>query len=46
VERIYLPGEREQILAEEQGRSGIPIKLPVLDELLEVGKSLGVTLQS
>lgn len=46
VERIYLPGEREQILAEAQGRSGIPIKLSVWSELLEVGKSLSVVLQN
>jgi LDH2 family malate/lactate/ureidoglycolate dehydrogenase len=46
VERIYLPGEREQLLAEEQGRSGIPIKQPVWLELLELGKSMGVAFQS
>lgn len=46
VERIYLPGEREQILAEEQGRSGIPIKSSVWTELFEIGKSLGVVLQN
>jgi LDH2 family malate/lactate/ureidoglycolate dehydrogenase len=46
VERIYLPGEREQILAEDQARSGIPIKSSVWAELLEVGSSLGVTMQA
>jgi LDH2 family malate/lactate/ureidoglycolate dehydrogenase len=45
VERIYLPGEREQILAEAQRRSGIPVKSSVWTELSEVGKSLGVVLQ-
>jgi LDH2 family malate/lactate/ureidoglycolate dehydrogenase len=40
VERIYLPGEREQILAEAQSESGIPIKSSVWAELLEVGRSL------
>jgi LDH2 family malate/lactate/ureidoglycolate dehydrogenase len=44
VERIYLPGEREQLLAEEHARSGILIKRPVWDELLELGKRLGVVL--
>jgi LDH2 family malate/lactate/ureidoglycolate dehydrogenase len=42
VERIYLPGEREQILAEEQRRSGVAIKRPVLAELRELGAALGV----
>jgi LDH2 family malate/lactate/ureidoglycolate dehydrogenase len=46
VERIYLPGEREQLLADERGRSGIPIKQPVWVELLEVGNKLGVALKS
>lgn len=45
VERIYLPGERERLLAEEYGRCGIPIKQPVWLELLEVGKRFGVALQ-
>src|SRR5258708_37355819 len=40
VERIYLPGEREQILAEAQNESGIPIKSSVWAEWLEVGRSL------
>jgi LDH2 family malate/lactate/ureidoglycolate dehydrogenase len=45
VDRIYLPGERERLLAEEYGRCGIPIKQPVWLELLEVGKRSGVVLQ-
>ena len=45
VERIYLPGEREQLLAEEQLQSGIPIKQPVWVELLALGKELGVVLR-
>ena len=44
VERIYLPGEREQLLAEEYRRSGIPIKKAVWSELLAVGDKLGVAL--
>jgi LDH2 family malate/lactate/ureidoglycolate dehydrogenase len=46
VGRIYLPGEREQLLSEEHSRCGIPIKQPIWAELLEVGKQLGVVLQS
>lgn len=46
VERIHLPGEREQLLAEEQVRSGIPVKQPVLAELLALGKELGVVFES
>jgi len=46
VERIYLPGEREQILAEEHERTGVPIKQPVWEELRELGKGLGVILES
>jgi LDH2 family malate/lactate/ureidoglycolate dehydrogenase len=42
VERIYLPGEREELLAEEYSRSGIPIKKAVCAELLEVGDTLKV----
>jgi LDH2 family malate/lactate/ureidoglycolate dehydrogenase len=46
VERIYLPGEREEISAEAQQRSGIPIKSSVWNELLKVGESLDVVMQS
>jgi LDH2 family malate/lactate/ureidoglycolate dehydrogenase len=46
VERIYLPGEREQLLAEERGRNGLPIKQPVWAELLEIGQRMGVDLPS
>jgi LDH2 family malate/lactate/ureidoglycolate dehydrogenase len=45
VERIYLPGEREELLAEEYRRSGIPIKKAVWDELVEVGEKLGLSLR-
>jgi LDH2 family malate/lactate/ureidoglycolate dehydrogenase len=45
VERIYLPGEREQFLAEEYRRSGIPINKAVWSELLAVGDKLGVGLR-
>jgi LDH2 family malate/lactate/ureidoglycolate dehydrogenase len=43
VERIYLPGEREQILSEAHSKSGVPIKRSVWAELLQAGRSLGVT---
>jgi LDH2 family malate/lactate/ureidoglycolate dehydrogenase len=46
VERIYLPGEREELLAEQYRRSGIPIKKAVWTELMEVGQKLDVSLQS
>jgi LDH2 family malate/lactate/ureidoglycolate dehydrogenase len=45
VERIYLPGEREELLAEEYRRSGIPIQRSVWMELQELGNELGVALQ-
>jgi LDH2 family malate/lactate/ureidoglycolate dehydrogenase len=45
VERIYLPGEREELLAREYRRSGIPIQKSVWTELQEVGNQLGVALQ-
>jgi LDH2 family malate/lactate/ureidoglycolate dehydrogenase len=44
VDRIYLPGEREQILAEERARTGVSIKDAVWEELQEVGKRFGVEL--
>ena len=46
VERIYLPGEREELLAEKYRQSGIPIKKAVWAELMEVGQKLSVSLQS
>jgi LDH2 family malate/lactate/ureidoglycolate dehydrogenase len=46
VDRIYLPGEREELLAEQYRRSGIPIKQAVWKELMEVGEKLGVSLES
>jgi LDH2 family malate/lactate/ureidoglycolate dehydrogenase len=44
VERIYLPGEREELLAEEYRRTGIPVQKSVWTELQEVGNELGVAL--
>ncbi len=44
VDRIYLPGEREELLAEEYRRSGIPILSTVWRELETLGNQLGVAL--
>ena len=44
VKRIYLPGEREYLLAEEYRKAGIPIKKSVFDELQQLGKEFGVIL--
>lgn len=46
VDRIYLPGEREELLAEEYRRSGIPIQMSVWTELQEVGRQYGVSLRN
>ena len=45
VERIYLPGEREELLAEQYRRTGIPVQKSVWTELREVGHQLGVALR-
>jgi len=44
VERIYLPGEREHLLAEEYHRSGIPMPPTVLAELRDLGRQFGLKL--
>ncbi len=44
VERIFLPGEREEILAETLRRDGIPLGLGVLGELNEMGSRYGAKL--
>jgi len=44
VERIYLPGEREHLLAEEYRRSGIPMPPAVLAELRDLGRQFEVKL--
>jgi LDH2 family malate/lactate/ureidoglycolate dehydrogenase len=44
VERIYLPGEREHLLAEQYRSSGIPIKQMVLAELQQLGQEFGLIL--
>ena len=33
VDRVYLPGEREAMLAAERRRDGVPVPREVLDEL-------------
>jgi LDH2 family malate/lactate/ureidoglycolate dehydrogenase len=44
VERIYLPGEREELSLAERRRDGIPVGLGVLAELEELGAQYGVKL--
>jgi len=46
VERVYLPGEREEISAERLRRDGIPIGLGVLAELDEMGSAYGLSLSA
>jgi LDH2 family malate/lactate/ureidoglycolate dehydrogenase len=45
VERIYLPGEREDISLNNRRRDGIPIGVGVLAELNELGVLYGVRLE-
>jgi LDH2 family malate/lactate/ureidoglycolate dehydrogenase len=42
VERIYLPGEREALLAERRRREGLPVGIETWRELVALGASLGV----
>jgi LDH2 family malate/lactate/ureidoglycolate dehydrogenase len=42
VERIFLPGEREYLLAEQYRQEGIPIKQSVCADLQQLGKDFGV----
>jgi LDH2 family malate/lactate/ureidoglycolate dehydrogenase len=42
VERIFLPGEREEILAEERRASGVPVPAAIMRELREVAGRLGI----
>jgi LDH2 family malate/lactate/ureidoglycolate dehydrogenase len=44
VERIYMPGEHEQFLADKHRRCGVPIGLAVWAELQEVAKRFGARL--
>jgi LDH2 family malate/lactate/ureidoglycolate dehydrogenase len=44
VDRIFLPGEREIISFHACRRAGIPIASAIFDELVEVGRTYGVTL--
>jgi LDH2 family malate/lactate/ureidoglycolate dehydrogenase len=46
VERIYLPGEREELSAIALSSSGIPIGLGVLSELNEMGARYGAYLET
>ena len=42
VERIFLPGEREEILAEKRRDSGVPLPAAIMRELREVAGRLGI----
>ena len=42
VERVYLPGEREQIWRREREAAGVPVGPGVRAELLALGRELGV----
>lgn len=44
IDRIYLPGEREEISAARLRAEGIPIGLGVLAELEEMGRAYGLSL--
>jgi LDH2 family malate/lactate/ureidoglycolate dehydrogenase len=44
VERIYLPGEREQLWADMHRRDGIPIGAAVWSELQDIAKRFNVAL--
>ena len=46
VERIYVPGERSFMLAEQRERDGIPMPAERLDNLCRLGSDLGLTLPS
>jgi LDH2 family malate/lactate/ureidoglycolate dehydrogenase len=46
VERIYLPGEREELSLIKRRREGIPIGVGVLAELRELGALYGVELEN
>ncbi len=42
VDRIYLPGEKEYIAREEAARSGVPVGLEVVKDLVGVAEQFGV----
>ena len=44
AERIYVPGERSFILAEQRERDGIPMPIERLENLRRIGSELGLTL--
>ncbi len=45
VDRIFLPGERELISFRACRRAGVPIAGAIFDELVELGREYGVTLE-
>jgi LDH2 family malate/lactate/ureidoglycolate dehydrogenase len=42
IDRVFLPGEREEILASDRRISGVPIPSSILLELAEVATRLGI----
>ena len=44
VDRVFLPGEREVLLAAERRRDGVPVPREVLDELAATARPLGIAL--
>ncbi|HON51701.1 MAG TPA: Ldh family oxidoreductase [Bacteroidales bacterium] len=43
-DRIIIPGDPEREMTQERLISGIPLLMPVVDDLLDIGKTFGVTL--
>ncbi len=43
VDRIRYPGERGHVTYRERSANGIPLRQPVVDDLLALGKSLGLS---
>ncbi len=45
-ERVLIPGDPERELEAERIKSGIPLVKPVVDDLMELGKKMGVPFES
>jgi LDH2 family malate/lactate/ureidoglycolate dehydrogenase len=46
VDRVYLPGEREALLMERRLRDGIPIGAGVWQDLVDLGRARGLSLEA
>jgi LDH2 family malate/lactate/ureidoglycolate dehydrogenase len=42
-EKVIIPGDPERETASERLTSGIPMLMPVVDDLIELGKRFGLT---